>query len=234
VTASVTPCPQPHEHGAGRERRCIVSGEVVPDEQLIRFVADPEGRVVPDIGAKLPGRGMWVFADRASLEVAIAKNHFSRSARAALTVSRDLPALVETLLARRIADDLGLARRAGQLVQGFDGVGRAFDTKRPPDVLVEASDGSADGRRKIMAMAKAHGLEPAVVDCLNSLELSLALGRENVVHAALTPGRLSERVKLEAGRLRGFRPASGDSESLRIARPGSRPAPTKDTNERDE
>jgi predicted RNA-binding protein YlxR (DUF448 family) len=207
VTSAVAP--EPDECDAVRERRCIVTGEVMPDEQLIRFVADPDGRVVPDIGAKLPGRGMWVSANRASLEIAVAKNHFSRSAKAALTASPDLPDRVEALLMRRIADDLGLARRAGQLIQGFDGVSRAFDTKRPPNLLIEASDGSEDGRRKIVAVARAHGLQPDVVDCLNSQELSLALGRENVVHAALTPGRLSERVKLEAGRLRGFRPASG-------------------------
>jgi len=193
-----------------RERRCIVTGEVLPEAQLIRFVADPDGCVVPDIAAKLPGRGMWVTARRDILERAIAKNNFSRSAKAALAASADLAVRVESLLVRRLADDLGLARRAGQLVQGFDNIARAIESRTPPAVLVEASDGSPDGRRKLTAVAATHGLRPEIVDCLSSEELSLALGRENVVHAALIPGRFSERAKLEAGRLRGFRPASGN------------------------
>jgi predicted RNA-binding protein YlxR (DUF448 family) len=206
---TAAPSIQPDESDAVRERRCIVTGEVLPDDRLIRFVADPDGRVVPDIGVRLPGRGLWVSADRRSVEVAVAKNHFSRAAKASLTAAADLPDRVEQLLVRRIADDLGLARRAGLLVQGFDGVARALDSKKPPVVLIEASDGSSDGRRKLVGMAHGRGLHLDLVDCLNSSELSLALGRENVVHAALNPGRLSERVRLEAGRLRGFRSASG-------------------------
>jgi hypothetical protein len=191
-----------------RERRCIVTGKVLPDEDLIRFVADPDGCVVPDIAGTLPGRGLWVSAQRGVLEVAVAKNHFSRSAKAHLVASADLPQRVESQLVRRLTDDLGLARRAGLLVQGFDSVARAMDSKKPPIVLVEAADGAEDGRRKLVGMAAARGLHVDVVDCLTCTELSLALGRENVVHAALNPGRLSERVRREAGRLRGFRPAS--------------------------
>lgn len=197
-----------------RERRCIVTGEVRPEAQLIRFVAGPEGSVVPDIGAKLPGRGIWVSAERCALEVAIAKNHFSRAAKASLKAPADLPERVEQQLVRRIADLLGLARRAGKLVSGFDAVMRALESRFPPALLVEASDGGADGQRKIVAKAAGRGLQPAILDSLTSAELGLALGRENVVHAALNSGRLSERVKLEAGRLKGFRPASGPAELL--------------------
>jgi predicted RNA-binding protein YlxR (DUF448 family) len=201
-------CADPDDTDSIRERRCIVTGEVLGEDRLIRFVADPEGRVVPDIAARLPGRGLWVSARRDVLDVAIAKNHFSRAARAALVPPADLSDRVESQLVRRLADDLGMARRAGLLVQGFDNVSRAIDSKKPPVLLVEAADGSEDGRRKLAGMAAARGLHPAVVDCLTSAELSLALGRENVVHAALNPGRLSERVRFEAGRLRGFRPAA--------------------------
>lgn len=192
-----------------RERRCIVTGEVESEDRLIRFVAGPDGMVVPDIAAKLPGRGLWVSADKQLLELAIAKNHFSRAAKAPLQAQAELAQTVTDQLLRRILDTLGLARRSGVLSVGFDGVSRALAARTPPDLLVEASDGAADGRRKLVGMAAARGLSPGIVDCLSSAELGLALGRENVIHAAINPGRLSERVRLEAGRLRGFRPASG-------------------------
>jgi predicted RNA-binding protein YlxR (DUF448 family) len=191
-----------------RERRCIVTGEVLPEEALIRFVADPDGCVVPDIDARLPGRGFWVSAIRDVVDVAVAKNQFSRAAKAALKAPVELAEKVEQLLVRRLSDDLGLARRAGLLVLGFDNISRAMDAKTRPVLLIEAADGAADGRRKLVGMAGARGFYPPVVDCLTCSELSLALGRENVIHAALNPGRLSERVRREAGRLRGFRPAS--------------------------
>ncbi len=201
-------CVQPDDSESMRERRCIVTGKVLPEEALIRFVAAPDGCVVPDIAARLPGRGLWVSAERSVLEAAVAKNHFPRAAKGHLSVPADLPEKVEIQLVRRLSDDLGLARRAGLLVLGFDGVARALDARIRPVLLVEAADGAEDGRRKLVGMAAARGLHPAVMDCLTCAELSLALGRENVVHAALNPGRLSERVKREAGRLRGFRPAS--------------------------
>ncbi len=188
-----------------RARRCIASGEVLPQSGLIRFVADPDGHVVPDIAARLPGRGMWVRANRQSLEKAVAKNLFSRSAKAPLKADADLPARVEKLLVQRMADDLGLARRAGALILGFDQVASALSGKNPPHLLVEASDGAPDGRRKLIAVAWAQGFKPGVIDCLNSQELGLALGRENVVHAALKSGHLAERLEMNAGRLAGFR-----------------------------
>ena len=118
--------------------------------------------------------------------------------------------------------DLGLARRAGQLVLGFDNVRRTLDDKVPPAVLVEARDGAADGRRKLAGSAHAHSLKTETIDCLSTAELSLALGRENVIHAALKPGRLAERLIFDAGRLRGFRPVSSAKKSA-----GSTPAPSE-------
>lgn len=190
----------------GRERRCIVTNEVLPEERLIRFVVDPQNAVVPDVAARLPGRGLWVSAQSEILERAIAKGHFSRAARMPVAVVCDLVARVEALLVARMSGDLGLARRSGQLLLGFDNVARALSRPRAPTVLVEASDGAPDGRRKLLSLARE--LRPAIIDCLTSAELGLALGRESVVHAALNSGRLSERLKADAGRLSGFRPAS--------------------------
>ena len=189
-----------------RERRCIVTREALPESRLIRFVLDPQGQLVPDIAAVLPGRGMWVTAERDVLERAVAKGHFSRAAGTPFAIANDIPARVESLLVARLVGYLGLARRAGQLVLGFDMVARALTGLRPPVLLVEASDGARDGRRKLLALVK--GTPPTIVDCLSCAELSLALGRENVIHAALKSGRFSERLLADAGRLNGFRPAS--------------------------
>jgi predicted RNA-binding protein YlxR (DUF448 family) len=204
-----------------RERRCIVTGEVLPEEKLVRFVADPEGHVVPDVAADLPGRGMWVSATRDAVTTAVAKNLFARSAKAALKVPADLPDRVEHLLAARMRGDLGLARRAGQAVLGFDNVMRELDAPRPPAALIEASDGAADGRRKLAGAVRARGLKTQLIETLDSTELSLALGRENVIHAALKPGRLAERLTFDAGRLGGFRQASASGPA------GSTPAPNE-------
>jgi len=206
-----------------RARRCIVTGEVLPDAQLIRFVADPSGAVVPDILGKLPGRGMWVRARHDVLEKAVAKNHFSKTAKRSLAVAADLCVRVEALLVRRMLDDVGLARRGGSLVLGFDAILRAFQLRNPPNLLVEAADGAEDGMRKLLAAATVKGLNPAVIRLLSSAELSLALGRENVVHAAVKPGRLSERLSVEAGRLGGFRPAGRHLDLVEPA--GPNPAP---------
>ncbi|MGN6515719.1 MAG: RNA-binding protein [Rhizomicrobium sp.] len=198
---------------AMRERKCIVTGEVRDEAHLIRFVVSPDGDVVPDVAAKLPGRGMWVGADRVTLERAIAKNHFAKAAKTNVKVSADLPALVEKQIAQRMLNDLGLAKRAGALILGFDNVARALESAAPPPVLVEAADGSNDGKRKLYAAAHARGAKPAVVECLTKAELSVALGKENVIHAALKAGALAERLIFEAGRLSGFRAVKTDAGS---------------------
>jgi predicted RNA-binding protein YlxR (DUF448 family) len=191
------------------ERKCIVTGKLRDRARLIRFVVSPDGEVTPDLAAKLPGRGMWVSADRKSLEQAVAKNHFSKAAKANVKASADLAARVEKLIVRRMSDDLGMARRSGALVCGFDNVVRELDGAKPPAALVEASDGAADGRRKLVGSAKSRGLDLPVIDVLTCEEISLALGRENVIHAALKSGPLAERLIFEAGRLSGLRNASG-------------------------
>ncbi|HUO93563.1 MAG TPA: RNA-binding protein [Rhizomicrobium sp.] len=190
-----------------RERRCIVTGEILPDDKRVRFVVGPDDRIVPDIEETLPGRGIWVKAEAAAIEKAVAKNLFSRAAKAEVAADADLPARVEMLLAKRMMGDLGLARKSGALVLGFDNVLRALSDKVPPAVLIEASDGSHEGRRKLKNAALNQGVKAHLVDCLSAAELALALGRENVIHASVKPGRLAERLILEAARLEGFRPA---------------------------
>lgn len=194
----------------GRERRCLVQGKVRPEAELVRFVAGPGDVVVPDIAAKLPGRGMWVSADREALEKAAAKNLFSRAAKRPLKVPAGLADHVANLLVRRLADDLGLARKAGNLVLGFDKIVKAFESRQRPVLLIEALDGAADGRRKLLAVAAAQRVNPQVLACLTTEELSLALGRENVVHAALPSGPLAEKIAMNAGRLAAVRAHNAD------------------------
>jgi len=197
-----------------RQRRDIVSGEVMPESRLMRFVADPDGQVVPDAAAKLPGRGLWVQAARSAVDKAVEKKLFARAAKAQVRASADLADRAENALLARMIGDLGLARRSGVLVLGFDNVLRELEGPKPPRVLIEALDGARDGKRKLYAAAHRLELDCAVIETLTSAELGLALGRENVIHAAVQPGGLAERLIFDAERLRGFRevPNSGRTE----------------------
>jgi uncharacterized protein len=206
-----------------RERRDIVSGEVLPEARLVRFVAGPDGTVVPDVAAKLPGRGLWVEASRKAVTIAVEKKLFARAAKAQVTATADLADRTEQALLARMIGDLGLARRSGALVLGFDNVLRALDgPKAPPAVLIEALDGSKDGKRKLYNAAHARGLEPVVVESFSSAELGLALGRENVIHAAVQPGGLAERLTFDAERLSGFR-ARNESPRANASKNESKP-----------
>jgi uncharacterized protein len=191
--------------GGLRERRCIVTGEILPEARLVRFVLDPAGTVVPDVEAKLPGRGMWVSAERELLIRAAKRGAFARAAGQAAVVPDDLAARTEAGIVQRLLSWLGFARRAGELILGFDRVERQIRGPEPPAVIVEASDAGVDGRRKLQAAAKSAGYIPFVIAALSNAELSLSLGRENVVHAAVKPGRIAERLIFEAARLNGFR-----------------------------
>jgi predicted RNA-binding protein YlxR (DUF448 family) len=198
---------------AMHERKCIVTGEVRDSAHLIRFVVSPDGQITPDVAGKLPGRGIWVSADRAILERAIAKNHFSKAAKQAVKAGPGLPDIVEKQILTRMMGDLGMARRSGTLVTGFDSVTRALEGRDKPALLIEASDGAADGRRKLLAAARQQGVSLQVLDCLTNDELSLALGLGNVIHAALKAGPLAQKLIAEAGRLSGFRRRKADAGS---------------------
>jgi len=195
---------------ASRERRDVVTGEVMAEERLIRFVAGPDGMVVPDLARKLPGRGIWVAADRASVETAVRKNLFARSAKAKLTAPKDLADQVDRLLLRRVLDGLGLAKRAGDLISGFEKVSTAL-TSGKAAWLIEASDGAPDGRRKILAVARKSPRQPRMMAAFSAEELGLALGGENVIHTAFLAGRGADRWTFEVLRLSGFRPLLPES-----------------------
>ena len=190
-----------------RHRRCLVTGEVRSESRLMRFVADPDNNVVPDVAAKLPGRGLWVTATREAVNRAVEKKLFSRAAKQQVSASADLADRTEKALVARMVGDLGLARRSGTLVLGFDNVLRELEGPKPPRLLIEARDGAHDGKRKLYAAAHRLELDCVVVESLTSAELGLALGRENVIHAAIQPGGLSERLIFDAERLAGFREA---------------------------
>jgi predicted RNA-binding protein YlxR (DUF448 family) len=179
----------------------------MPENRLIRFVAGPDNVVVPDAAAKLPGRGLWVTASPKAIAAAVEKKLFSRAAKANVAAAADLPARAEAALLARLSGNLGLARRSGALTFGFDNVLRALEGRKPPLLLIEARDASPDGKRKLFAAARRLGLDCRFIETLTGAELGLALGRENVVHAALQPGGLAERLMFDAERLSGFRPS---------------------------
>lgn len=184
-------------------RKCIASGEVRPKSEMIRFVVGPENTVVPDIAGKLPGRGIWVTADKTALEQAVAKKLFSRGAKQQVTVPEDLVAQVERLLARRVVDLVALARKSGEAIAGYEKV-KDWLGREDVKVILQSSDGSERGKSKLWTPQGAR-----YFDCLTSDELGRAFGRETVVHAALGAGGLAPRVVEEAARLKGLRASDG-------------------------
>jgi predicted RNA-binding protein YlxR (DUF448 family) len=182
------------------ERRCIVTRETGPKAGLIRFVASPDGEIVPDLAGKLPGRGFWVSADRKVLAQAAAKGHFARAAKSKVRVPPDLVDRVESLLAARVIELLSLARKAGQAVTGFEKVKEAL-VSGEARLLVQAADGSARERARLRPPEGENGL----VSCLFGHELGLAFARDRVIHAAVLAGGLGDRVRDEAQRLSGIR-----------------------------
>ncbi|MBS0332140.1 MAG: RNA-binding protein [Proteobacteria bacterium] len=195
---------------ASRERRDIVSGQVMDEAALIRFVAGPDGAVTPDLARKLPGRGLWVAADRPSVETAARKGLFARAAKAKVAAPSDLADQVEKLLSRRLLSGLGLARKAGDLTSGFEKVAAALDAGKAA-WLIEASDGAADGRRKLLGKTRKHTPPTPVFGVFSAEELGLALGAENVIHTAFLAGRAADRWAQDAHRLSGFRPLLPES-----------------------
>jgi predicted RNA-binding protein YlxR (DUF448 family) len=188
-----------------RERRCIVSYESLPDAKLIRFALAPDGTIVPDVAAKLPGRGAWVRADRESVETAARKQLFSRAFKCEARAPADLAERTESLLARRCLDQLGLMRRAGAVAIGATQVESAIRGK-PAMTLIDAADGAQEGREKLMSLhIGLWGGPPAAVACFSSEDLGVALGRERVIHACLLQERLATGWAAEIGRLAGFR-----------------------------
>ncbi len=199
-----------HEIEGVPHRRCLATGEVKPTSALVRFVVAPDGVLVADIAGRLPGRGLWVSAQRAAVELAEKKRLFAKAARCAVSVPASLADDLEARLARQALNLLGLARSAGLVTFGADKVAAALQAGRLI-ALIEAADGSPREHARVRSAGK--GTIHTIVRCFSVEELDLALGRENVVHAGLSEGRLSARFLEEVGRLGGFRDAVAEAEA---------------------
>lgn len=189
------------------ERKCIATGESQPKAGLIRFCLGPDGQIVPDVMGKLPGRGIYVSADRAALDKAAKKNLFSRAARQPVKVPDGLADLVESLVLQRTIEMLSMARKAGDAVTGYEKV-KDWLVKGTAVTLIQASDGSERGKTKLHAPDGEKGF----IGCLSAGEIGLAFGRERAIHAALAAGGLRSRVVMEAAKLAGLRGQAGGDD----------------------
>jgi uncharacterized protein len=236
--------PAEDEPETGPLRRCVLTRQRLPKERMIRFVVGPDRRIVPDLAAKLPGRGIWLSASADVLELGRAPEDrppqderpkggrlagerpnkqsgdkhrqllraFARAARGPVSVPSDLSVLLQTALVRRIGECLGLARRAGQAVAGYEKAREALRSGRYKLVL-QASDGSEAERSRFLS---GFGPDLTIIDPLPGEALGRVFGREYVVHVAVAPGKLAESLVVEAGRLAGLR--NGSARALGSAR----------------
>ena len=196
------------EADAGLLRQCAVSRAHKPPEELIRFVAGPDGAIAPDLARRLPGRGVWVDATREAVGAAVRQKAFAKSLKRQISVTIDLPALVERLMARRLAEALSIANKAGLVIAGFAKVDELI-ARGQAAVVLHAADAAADGvaklDRKFKAVAGPNGGTATVIRELTGAEMSLAMGRPNVIHAAAAEGGATHRLIEEARRLRRYR-----------------------------
>ena len=191
--------PQGGRHGKGErddrkapERTCVATREVRPAAELIRFVRAPDGTVVPDLKRELPGRGVWVTASREAVRLAVKRKAFTRGFKEAATVDPAIDEQVAELIGRSALGLLGFANKAGLVVTGFAKVEAAL-VKENVVALVEASEAGEDGVRKLGQVLRRLGKseDTPVVRLFQGPQLDLALGRSNVVHAALLAGPVS-------------------------------------------
>lgn len=201
---------------SSRERRCAASGEVKGEADLLRLAVAPDDTLVPDVAAKLPGRGIWISADRASIELAAKKGLFNRSAGKAVVAPDDLADRFEGLLEARVLSLLGLARKAGDLALGADAARLALKAQRPV-WRIEAVDGSAEGRRKLDALSRAAWGDIPVAGCFTAEQLGDALGRGPVVHGVLADGAQAPAIGMTLRKLSGFRALDGSGAEAKTA-----------------
>ncbi len=188
------------EPETGPLRRCAMTRERLPKERMIRFVIGPGDVVVPDLAARLPGRGIWLSARGDVIETARARGAFARACRRKVAVPPDLTSGLQAALMRRVVEHIGLARRAGQAVAGF-AKAREWLAAGRAGLIVQASDGSRDERARFLAgwVGKVRVVAP-----LDAGRLGAVFGRDHTVHVAVAPGRLADLLLIEAGRLAGF------------------------------
>jgi uncharacterized protein len=228
----------PRPDRAATMRMCAVTREVRPIDELIRFVVSPTGEVVPDLKRKLPGRGLWLSACRRVVAEAVRRNQFGKGFRRAVQAAPALAETTETLLVRSLVDALAIAAKAGQAVSGFGKVETAL-ARREVQVLIHAADGAADGIRKLDAIARQNAgigdesRQLPVVTALSSEQLDLALGRSNVIHAALLAGPASKTFLSRSHTLVRYRMADDDSTAGRAARNSPTPTVQARTTQRD-
>ncbi len=177
-------------------RTCVVTGEERHQSELIRFVLDPAGTLVPDIHGKLPGRGLWVRATRENLTTAVSRNLFGRAARRRVDVPDNLVYMLETGLVERLMGLLALARKSGLAVAGFEKVRGEIGTQKIT-LLLHGSDGSERQLGKLLATAR----DLRRNGCLSSAELGRVFGREFVMYLGVRPGKLADVVSLTAMKL---------------------------------
>ena len=194
--------------GASPERTCIVTRAVRAPADLIRFVVSPTGEVVPDLAQKLPGRGAWVSNSHSIVGAALKRGMFARAFRRKVNASPGLVDSIDRLFERRALDALSLANKSGCVVTGFTNVDQRLESGDEL-VLIQAHDASSDGRdrlaRKFRAICSATGSEPLTVDLFSVEQISLAIGRTNVVHAAVNREAASRGFAEACGRLMQFR-----------------------------
>lgn len=199
---------EPAVPGDGGKRLCAATRAPLDPGELIRFVANPDGEIVPDLARRLPGRGVWITADKAVVAQAVRANVFAKSLKRSVKVDPALPDRVEGLLEKRVLEALALANKAGLVTTGFQQVDELVQAGAAVGLL-QGADAAEGGReklaRKFAAVARAKGREAALVTSLSTAQLSLAMGRSNVVHAALIQGGAAERLLEEAERLDRYR-----------------------------
>lgn len=198
----------------GPLRRCLASGEVLPKAELLRFVVDPSGTLVPDVAGRLPGRGLWLKPERAMIERAVTRRLFAKAAKAPVRVPEDLIDRLQSLERRRLFDLLGLAKRASLVVAGFEKVRAALADGRVA-LLFEATDGAADGRDKLLQLAGHVLPDLSAVQVFSAEELGRAVGREPIVHLAVLPGGVTERLVQTLARMDAMKGGNRDERGDR-------------------
>ena len=189
-----------------RERLCVATRTVRPVADLIRFVVGPDGEAVPDLKRKLPGRGVWVTATQDALGDAIRRRVFARGFKRDVRLPADLLERTDRLLERSALDALAIAGKASLVATGFAKVETAL-LREQVVALLHAAEAAPDGVKKLDS-AMRHGAQAgviAIIRILTSAQLDLALGRPNVIHAALIAGPSSDTVLARLRRLERFR-----------------------------
>lgn len=224
----IPPPPVPDEGAADEDeaetgplRRCVVTRERLAKERMIRFVVGPAGQVVPDLAARLPGRGIWLSARGDVIEAACTRGAFAKASRGPVTAPPDLLPDLQAALKRRIGEHLGLARRAGQAIAGYTKA-REWLEKGNAALVVQALDGSAEERSRFLG-----GRAIRVVAPLDGAALGALFGREHTVHVAIAAGSLAERIAMEAERLAGLMQPAGVAGKTGAAKGGGRGKPPR-------